>query len=101
MAAVASNNSGRTHSEFRKIELQSHADLQHLITTARRAARQKIDLAFPPSANGSGDELRQRVEQLVDEYIREVFRGVKANTVVNGMDLDPEKDDPTAVEEGL
>jgi kinetochor protein Mis14/NSL1 len=90
-------------SEFRKVELQSPADLQHLEATARRAAREKIDRALPPSAaanasSGEGDVLRRRVEELVDEYIRTAFRGVRANVVVNGLDV--EQDENAAQDEG-
>jgi len=91
-------------SEFRKVELQSPADLQHLEATARRAARQKIDRALPPSAaanesSGEGDVLRRRVEQLVDEYLKNTFQGVRANVVVNGVDA--ELDEKAAQDEGM
>jgi kinetochor protein Mis14/NSL1 len=79
-----------TASEFRKVELQSPADLQHLIATARRAARAKIDAAFPPSAapkDGEVDHVRRRVEQLVDDYIMNTFEGVRRGVSVNGVDL--------------
>jgi kinetochor protein Mis14/NSL1 len=82
-----------TTSEFRKIELQSPADLQHLLATARRAARAKIDAAFPPSAapkDGGVDHVRRRVEELVDEYIRSTFEGVRRGVCVNGVDLSEE-----------
>lgn len=90
-------------SEFRKVELQSPADLQHLVATAKRAAREKIDRALPPSAaangtSGEGDMLRRRVEELVDEYIQTTFKGVKANVIVNGMDV--ESDEKAAQDEG-
>lgn len=90
-------------SEFRKVELQSPADLQHLEATAKRAAREKIDRALPPSAaangsSGEGDVLRRRVEELVDEYIRNTFKGVRANVVVNGLDV--EMDENAAQDEG-
>lgn len=90
-------------SEFRKVELQSPADLQHLEATAKRAAREKIDRALPPSAaanasSGEGDVLRRRVEELVDEYIRNTFKGVRANVVVNGLDV--ELDEKAAQDEG-
>lgn len=53
---------------YRKIELQSPADLKYLVANASRAARQKIDLHFPPSAAPEGeDAMRRRVEVLVDE----------------------------------
>jgi len=91
-------------SEFRKVELQSPADLQHLEATARRAAREKIDRALPPSAaangsSGEGDVLRRRVEQLVDEYIKNTFQGVRANVVVNGVDV--ELNEKAAQDEGM
>jgi len=90
-------------SEFRKVELQSPADLQHLEATARRAAREKIDRALPPSAaanasSGEGDVLRRRVEELVDEYIKNTFRGVRANVIVNGLDV--EQDENAAQDDG-
>lgn len=78
----------------------------------RIAARQKIDLAFPPQANGShqtdanvngaanGDALRRRVEELVEEYVRDVFQGVRANLLVNGMELDTNSNGEEIVEEG-
>jgi hypothetical protein len=91
-------------SEFRKVELQSPADLQHLEATARRAAREKIDRALPPSAaangsSGEGDVLRRRVEQLVDEYLKNTFQGVRTNVMVNGVDV--EMDEKAAQDEGM
>ena len=91
-------------SEFRKVELQSPADLQHLEVKAKRAARENIDRALPPSAaangsSGEGDMLRRRVEQLVDEYIKNTFQGVRANVMVNGVDV--EVDEMVAQEEGM
>jgi kinetochor protein Mis14/NSL1 len=87
-----------TTSEFRKVELQSPADLQHLIATARRAARAKIDAAFPPSAapkDGGVDHVRRRVEELVDEYIRSTFDGVRRGVCVNGVDMSEVNDGPS------
>jgi len=53
---------------FRKIELQSPADLVYLEQNVKRAARDKIDRALPSTAAPVGeDELRRRVEGLVDE----------------------------------
>ena len=94
----------RRTSEFRKVELQSPADLQHLEATAKRAARQKIDRALPPSAaangnSGEGDMLKRRVEELVDEYIKNMFKGVRANVVVNGLDVD--QNEKAAQDEGV
>lgn len=53
----------------RKIELQSPEDLTYLITNVRRAAAEHIGEAFPPveGDDAGGDELRVRIEQMVDE----------------------------------
>lgn len=54
----------------RKIELQSPADLNYLIANAKRTARAKIDLHFPPSAapeSGEPDAMKARVEELVND----------------------------------
>lgn len=59
----------------RKIELQSPEDLTYLINNVRRAAAEHITAAFPPvdDADGEEDELRVRIEQLVEE-VRCFFR---------------------------
>ncbi|KAF1984384.1 hypothetical protein K402DRAFT_447672 [Aulographum hederae CBS 113979] len=73
---------------FRKIELQSPADLIYLESNIKRAARDKIDRALPPSAAPEGeDALRRRVEELVDEYIRNTFAGARGNISINGIDV--------------
>lgn len=53
----------------RRIELQSPEDLTYLINNVRRAAADSVNEAFPPVAGDDGqeDELRNRVEQLVNE----------------------------------
>ena len=89
-------------STHRKIELQSPADLSYLISNASLAARQRIDTHFPPSSNqqtatntnpapngGSAKpefDLRKRVEELVQAYIEEVYKGVKGNVSINGLE---------------
>ena len=76
----------------RKIELQSPADLTHIESNIRNAARQKLDLHLPPiegSAAGE-DDLRKKVEEKVDEFVREVQRGLRSNVQVNGLDADME-----------
>jgi kinetochor protein Mis14/NSL1 len=94
-----------TTSEFRKVELQSQADMQHLISVARRAARSKIDAAFPPSAapkDGEDDGVRRRVEELVEGYIQDTFRGVREGVSINGVDLTGAESVPRANgEEGM
>jgi len=91
-------------STHRKIELQSPADLSYLISNTSLAARQRLDTHFPPSSNpeagapatgvgaangGTGKEefdLRKRVEELVQAYIEEVYKGVKGNVSINGLE---------------
>ncbi|KAF2158053.1 hypothetical protein K461DRAFT_310025 [Myriangium duriaei CBS 260.36] len=91
-------------STHRKIELQSPADLQHIVSGASRAARAKIDLHFPPrpaatatdadapdqppleSGGDDDDPLRKRVEALVQEFLERTFSGVRGNVSVNGME---------------
>lgn len=53
----------------RKIELQSPEDLTYLITNVRRAAAEHLSEAFPPveGDDAGGDELRVRIEKIVDE----------------------------------
>lgn len=89
----------------RKIELQAPADLTYLYANATLSAKQKLDLHFPPSAaattttattsntidgkNGSAeddDDMRKRVEELVAAYLENVFRGVKSNCLINGLE---------------
>lgn len=88
MANTEEASRAHQNNTFRKIELQSPADLTHLQTLSQRAARQKINVAFPPAAQEGGeDELRKRVEELVGGYVDEVFRGVKSNILVNGVEV--------------
>lgn len=77
-----------TETAHRKIELQSPADLQYLIANVSRAAREKIDKHFPPEAapESGEDDMRKRVEVLVDEYIRRTFAAAKDGMSINGMD---------------
>lgn len=55
----------------RPIELQSPEDLAYLIDNVRRAAADSINTAFPPvdgaDADAQEDELRNRIEQLVND----------------------------------
>ncbi|KAK7533242.1 uncharacterized protein J3D65DRAFT_75962 [Phyllosticta citribraziliensis] len=82
----------------RRVELQSPADLTYLVANVKRAARQKIDLHLPPSAapEGGEDVLRRKVEELVDEYIRNTFASARHGISINGMspeDLPQEQED--------
>ncbi|KAE9985946.1 hypothetical protein BLS_002968 [Venturia inaequalis] len=88
MANIEDTSRAHQNNTFRKIELQSPADLSHLQTLSQRAARQKINVAFPPAAQEGGeDELRKRVEALVAAYVDQVFRGLKSNILVNGVEV--------------
>ena len=55
-------------SHHRKIDLQSPSDLTYLLNNIKTAARQKIDLAIPPSAAPEGeDNYKSKVDELVQE----------------------------------
>ncbi|KAK7935859.1 hypothetical protein PG985_001354 [Apiospora marii] len=74
----------------RKIELQSPEDLAFLLANVRRAAAARIDEAFPPVEGAQGeDELRTRIEQLINEYIQKTFELAAPNLSINGMPVDP------------
>ncbi|KAL2023697.1 hypothetical protein VTK56DRAFT_1411 [Thermocarpiscus australiensis] len=76
----------------RRIELQSPDDLTYLIDNVRRAAADSINAAFPPvdnAADGQEDELRNRIEQLVNEYILTTFTLAAPNLTINGLPVDP------------
>ena len=75
-----------TTTAHRKIELQSPADLTYLIANVSRAARARLDKHLPPDAAATDDEMRVRVEGLVQEYIRETFGAAKGSMEINGMD---------------
>ncbi|TLD35297.1 putative kinetochore protein mis14 protein [Venturia nashicola] len=88
MANLEDGSRAHQNNTFRKIELQSAADLRHLQTLSQRAARQKINVAFPPTAQEGGEDgLRKRVEGLVGGYVEEVFCGVRSNILVNGVEV--------------
>lgn len=103
-------------SGHRKIELQSPEDLTYLINNVRRAAAAHIGEAFPPVEGEGDDELRVRIERMVDEvrsftffppgmlpytfhptnalltlaiqYICQTFTLAAPNLSINGFDLD-------------
>jgi kinetochor protein Mis14/NSL1 len=55
-------------SAHRKIELQAPEDLTYLVENVRRAATARLNEAFPPVDGAQDeDELRTRIEQLVNE----------------------------------
>jgi kinetochor protein Mis14/NSL1 len=60
-------------SQYRKIELQSPADLSYLYTNTVNISRRKLDLHLPPPSNNSNgdsnarDPMKERVKELVDE----------------------------------
>ncbi|KAH8423922.1 uncharacterized protein LDX57_001679 [Aspergillus melleus] len=72
----------------RKIELQSPADLTYLYANTVALSRQKLDLHLPPSANQSDapDPMRERVRELVDQYITKTFTTASSSISINGLD---------------
>lgn len=67
---------------YRKIELQSPADLTYLYTNAVAESRQKLDLHFPPSAFQNGDQpdpMKERVKELVDDVRQYLLPKSKKN----------------------
>ncbi|KAI1363617.1 hypothetical protein F5Y08DRAFT_236012 [Xylaria arbuscula] len=73
----------------RKIELQEPEDLAYLVANVRRAATARIDEAFPPVDDSTEDELRTRIEELVNEYILNTFSLAAPNLTINGLPVDP------------
>ncbi|KAK0611518.1 hypothetical protein B0T14DRAFT_530565 [Immersiella caudata] len=78
-------------SSSRKIELQAPEDFTYLIDNVRRAATDSINAAFPPveGADGQEDELRVRIEQMVNDYINQTFTLAAPNLTINGLPVDP------------
>ncbi|KAK1143064.1 hypothetical protein N8T08_007133 [Aspergillus melleus] len=72
----------------RKIELQSPADFTYLYANTVALSRQKLDLHLPPSANQSDapDPMRERVRDLVDQYITKTFTTASSSISINGLD---------------
>lgn len=69
---------GSASAAHRKIELQAPDDLAYLLANVRRAATARLDEAFPPvdgasGAAADGDELRTRIEELVNEVCNILF----------------------------
>ncbi|KAI0007300.1 hypothetical protein F4779DRAFT_619746 [Xylariaceae sp. FL0662B] len=74
----------------RKIELQASEDFSYLVANVRRAAAARIDEAFPPVEGAHDeDELRTRIEELVEEYITKTFTLASPNLSINGLPVDP------------
>ncbi|PTU17411.1 hypothetical protein P175DRAFT_0486860 [Aspergillus ochraceoroseus IBT 24754] len=75
-------------SHYRKIELQSPADFSYLHTNAVTLSRQKLDLHLPPSTNPNDgpDPMRERVRELVDEFITRTFASASSSVSINGLD---------------
>ncbi|PGH21560.1 hypothetical protein AJ80_03120 [Polytolypa hystricis UAMH7299] len=70
----------------RKIELQSTADLSYLYANTVALSRQKLDLHFPPSATNDADPMKERVRELVDEFITKTFTSATSSISINGLD---------------
>ncbi|KAK3689596.1 hypothetical protein B0T22DRAFT_514214 [Podospora appendiculata] len=80
--------------QHRPIELQSPEDFAYLINNVRRAAADSINAAFPPVADMDGaddheDELRMRIEQMVNDYILKTFTLAAPSLTINGLPVDP------------
>ncbi|KAL4979325.1 kinetochore protein Mis14 like-domain-containing protein [Aspergillus desertorum] len=75
-------------SHYRKIELQSAADFTYLHGNTVALSRQKLDLHLPPSAapNNEPDPMRERVRELVDDFITRTFASASASVSINGLD---------------
>ncbi|KAK4143015.1 uncharacterized protein C8A04DRAFT_29240 [Dichotomopilus funicola] len=74
----------------RRIELQSPEDLTYLIDNVRKAAADSINAAFPPVDNpldGQEDELRNHIEQLVNDYIFRTFTIASPSLSINGLPI--------------
>ncbi|KAL2268344.1 hypothetical protein VTJ83DRAFT_3190 [Remersonia thermophila] len=72
----------------RRIELQAPEDLTYLIDNVRKAAADSINAAFPPvddQLGGQEDELRNRIEELVNDYILQTFTLAAPNLTINGL----------------
>ncbi|PLB53043.1 Mis14-domain-containing protein [Aspergillus steynii IBT 23096] len=80
-------------SMHRKIELQSPADFTYLYANTVALSRQKLDLHLPPSANTSDgpDPMRERVRELVDQYITKTFTTASSSISINGLDSSSEQ----------
>lgn len=103
-----------TNNHHRKIELQSQADLTYLQQNLAKAAREKLDLHFPPQHSSNKpaevitlggapvqtasqeevgkkpeddeDPLRKNVRLLVDQFLQETYRSAAHSITVNGND---------------
>ncbi|KAL4913744.1 kinetochore protein Mis14 like-domain-containing protein [Aspergillus aurantiobrunneus] len=77
-------------SHYRKIELQSPADFTYLHGNTVALSRQKLDLHLPPSAapnnDAEPDPMRERVRELVDDFITRTFTSASSSVSINGLD---------------
>ncbi|KAK2743275.1 hypothetical protein FQN57_004964 [Myotisia sp. PD_48] len=71
---------------YRKVELQSTPDLSYLYANTVSAAREKLDLHFPPAANDDSDPMKERVQQLVNDFITRTFTAAIPSISINGID---------------
>ena len=87
---------------FRKVELQSPADLLYLRDKLLARAREKVDAAIPPrppsllgvkdpvgSGPGAGateDDVRTRVLELVEKFVQDLFKLASHSVTLSGVD---------------
>ncbi|MCJ1319714.1 hypothetical protein MMC15_005050 [Xylographa vitiligo] len=72
----------------RKIDLQAPQDLTYLLGNITKAAQEKLDIHFPPSAAPQGEEdaFRTKVEGLVHQYINSTLTLALPSLSINGID---------------
>ncbi|MCJ1402036.1 hypothetical protein MMC11_005255 [Xylographa trunciseda] len=75
----------------RKIDLQAPQDLTYLLSNITKAAQEKLDIHFPPSAAPQGEEdaFRTKVEGLVHQYIASTLTLALPSLSINGIDASP------------
>ncbi|MCJ1392390.1 hypothetical protein MMC18_005257 [Xylographa bjoerkii] len=75
----------------RKIDLQAPQDLTYLLGNITKAAQDKLDIHFPPSAAPQGEEdaFRTKVEGLVHQYITSTLTLALPSLSINGIDASP------------
>ncbi|KAA8913909.1 hypothetical protein FN846DRAFT_915932 [Sphaerosporella brunnea] len=73
--------------DFRRIELQSAADLRHIVHKLEAAALQKLNerLPPPPAPSDSSSSERDAVRRLVLDYVHATVSAALPNITINGL----------------